>query len=226
MADRRGIILDIDGTLIDSNDAHASAWVDAGRELGHPMEWDEVRPLIGMGGDRVMPRVAGVELDSPEGRRLHARRGEIFRGRYLPEIGPVPGARALVQRLRDDGFDVVVATSASAEDLRGLLDAAGVADLIRTSTTASDADASKPAPDIVEGAIARANAPREGLLMIGDTPYDVEAARRARVPILGVRSGGWDATDLDGAEAVYDHLEDVLDHYVEAILDRASGSGT
>jgi HAD superfamily hydrolase (TIGR01509 family) len=219
MAFDRGVILDVDGTLIDSNDAHARAWVNAGEALGYPIRFDDVRPLIGMGGDRVLPMVAGIEEDTPEGEKLSEARGEIFRTRYLPGLAPLPRVRELLQRLRDDGFELVVASSASEEDLGLLLEQAGVRDLLDSTTSAGDAEESKPEPDIIEAAISRARVSRDRLLMVGDTPYDVEAARRARVPIVAVRSGGWDAPDLEGARAVYDHTGDLLDHYESIFLD-------
>jgi phosphoglycolate phosphatase-like HAD superfamily hydrolase len=218
MAHDRGIILDVDGTLIDSNDAHARAWVDAGAKLGYGVRFEEVRRLIGMGGDKVMPMVAGIEEDTPEGQELKEARGDIFRSRYLPELRPLPRVRELLQRLRDDGFELVVASSASEEDLGLLLEQAGVDDLIQATTSSGDADESKPEPDIVEAAIARARAGRDRLLMVGDTPYDVEAARRARVPIVAVRSGGWDDPDLEGALGVYDHTGELLERYEEIFL--------
>ena len=219
MAHDRGVILDVDGTLIDSNDAHARAWVDAGERLGYAIQYEQVRRLIGMGGDRVMPQVAGVEEATSEGQALKEMRGQLFRRHYLPHLDPLPRVRDLLLRLRDDGFELVVASSASADDLQLLLDRAGVADLIAGSTSSADAEESKPEPDIVEQAASRATTSRDRLLMVGDTPYDVEAARRARVPIVAVRSGGWDRPDLDGAVGVYDHTGDLLDHYEEVFLD-------
>ena len=219
MAHDRGVILDVDGTLIDSNDAHARAWVEVAREFGHDgVEYDEVRRLIGMGGDKLIPIAFGVEEESPEGERMSERRGEVFRRRYLPGIEPFPGVRRLVERLKDDGFEVVVATSASADDRAALLDAAGVADLLDSATDAGDAEDSKPDPDIIEAAISKARVDRERLIMIGDTPYDVEAARRARVPIVAVRSGGWEASDLEGAVAVYDDVAAILADYERVFL--------
>lgn len=224
MAGDRGIILDVDGTLIDSNDAHARAWVDAGERLGYAIRFDQVRPLIGMGGDRVTPMVAGVEEDSTEGQELAAVRGDIFRRRYLPGLEPFPRARALLERLRDDRFRLVVASSASEDDLGALLERAGVADLIASATSSSDAEESKPEPDIVEAAIATARLPRERLLMVGDTPYDVEAARRARVAIVAVRCGGWGDADLAGARAIAADPAELLDRYEEIFLDWAATS--
>ena len=225
MAHDRGIIFDVDGTLIDSNDAHARAWVDAGEALGYDIAYDEVRPLIGMGGDRVTPIVAGVEEDSPEGEALAKARGEIFRRSYLPDLEPFPGVRDLLQRLTDDGFKVVVASSASEEDLGALLDRAGVADLIRDSTSSDEAEESKPEPDIVDAAVGRAGLPRDRLIMIGDTPYDVEAARRARVPIVAVRCGGWSEDDLDGARTVAADPAELLERYEEIFLDSRGAEG-
>jgi phosphoglycolate phosphatase-like HAD superfamily hydrolase len=216
----RGVILDVDGTLIDSNDAHAHAWVDAAHACDRDLDFDAIRPLIGMGGDRVLPLLFGLEAGSAEGKALSDARSRIFQRDYLPDIRPFPDVRALVDRLLDDAFDVVVASSAGPDDLSRLLGTAGVADLIRSATSAGDVDDSKPAPDIVESAVGRAHAPREGLVMVGDTPYDVEAARRARVPVIGVRSGGWDEHGgLAGAALVYEDTGDLLAHYLEAFLD-------
>ena len=223
MAHDRGIIFDVDGTLIDSNDAHASAWVDAGAALGYDIAYDRVRALIGMGGDRVTPLVAGVEEDSDEGQELAEKRGEIFRRRYLPRLKAFPRVRELLQRLTDDGFTLVVASSASEDDLGALLERAGVADLIRDSTSSDDAEESKPEPDIVDAAVGRAGLPRERLIMVGDTPYDVEAARRARVPIVAVRCGGWGDGDLEGARTVVADPAELLARYEEIFLDRAGG---
>lgn len=227
MAHDRGVILDVDGTLIDSNDAHARAWVEAGERLGYEIRYEEIRRLIGMGGDRVTPLVAGVEASSPEGRELAELRGTLFRRHHLPYLAPLPRVRELLLRLRDDGFERVVASSAGADTLGLLLEKAGVADLVDSATSSSEVEASKPDPDIVEAAVGKARADRSRLVMIGDTPYDVEAARRARVPIVGVRSGGWDAAELDGAVAVYDHTGDILDHYETVFLgpDPADGTG-
>lgn len=214
MSRTRTAILDIDGTLLLSNDAHARAFVEAAEELGYgPVSFGEVRPLIGMGGDKLIPRVWGFEKESEQGKRLSERKGEIFRGRSLPELRPAPGARALLERLRDEGYALVVATSAGKDDLRGLLDQAGVRDLIEDQTSASDVDDSKPDPDVVQAALDKAGAAPDQALMLGDTPYDVEAATRAGVRVVAVRCGGWTDNDLAGAAAVYDDPADLLAHF-------------
>lgn len=219
MARVEAVILDVDGTLIDSNDAHAQAFVDAARELEIERgTFEEVRPLIGMGGDKLIPRVFGFDQESEPGKKLDRRKGEIFRERYLPRLKATPGARALLERMRADGLRLVVATSAQKKDLRGLLEQAGVEDLIQDSTSASEVEESKPDPDVVQAALKQTGAPAERVVMIGDTPYDMEAAGRAGVRILGVRCGGWSEADLRGAAAVYDDPADLLSRYQQSLL--------
>jgi phosphoglycolate phosphatase-like HAD superfamily hydrolase len=200
---RKAVVLDVDGTVVDSNDAHAQAWIDAFRESGIPVDDERVRRTIGMGADKLIPHVAGISADSPEGGRISARRAEIFTSRYLPGIRPFPQIRLLVQRFVDDGYTVVVASSAKEEEIRVLLERADVADLIDSQTSADDAERSKPDPDIVQAAIARSGAALEAVVMLGDTPYDVDAAHRAGIPIVALESGGWRRDDLVGAIEVY-----------------------
>jgi len=201
----------VDGTLLDSNDAHARAWEDVFLAEGLPARFGDVRPLIGMGGDKLLPQAVGIDAESERGKALGERRKRIFKERYLPTLRPFPGARALLERLRDAGLTLVVATSAQEDELGGLLDAAGVADLFAATTSSSDADSSKPDPDIVRAALERAGrvAPSSAL-MVGDTPYDVEAASRAGVRTVGVRSGGWDDAALRGAVAVFADVADIV----------------
>lgn len=210
------VLLDIDGTLIDSNDQHAQAWVDVGREFGIDVDYDHVRRLIGMGGDKVMPEVMGIEEDEPRGEKIKERRGEIFRERYLPKLKPFPDARALLERLRDDGYTLAVATSASKDDMDGLLKQVGIRDLIDEKTSSSDAEESKPDPDIVQAALEAAGAKPEEATMLGDTPYDVEASGRAGVRCVALRCGGWGDAELGDAVAVYDDPSDLLARYAES----------
>jgi phosphoglycolate phosphatase-like HAD superfamily hydrolase len=216
MSRPRAVLLDVDGTLIDTNDAHARAWVDVCAEFGITASFAEVRRMIGMGGDRVIPRLTGQPEDSELGKTMKERRGRIFRERYLPECRPFPRTRELLRRMRDDGLGLVVATSASDADLAALLDAAGVADLIEAKTSSEDADASKPAPDIVQAALHRAACAPAGAVMLGDTPYDVQASTRAGVRCVALRCGGWDDGALSGAVAIYDDPADLLAHYDES----------
>ena len=207
------VIFDVDGTLVDSNDAHAAAWVDAFTEAGISVDRERVRSAIGMGGDKLVPYVSGFSESSPTGSRVSDRRAEIFRTRYLASLRPFPRVRELVQRLVRDGFAVAVASSAQEEELDTLLHRAGVADLVRTATSSDDADRSKPDPDIVSAAIDRAGGSRAETIMLGDTPYDVAAARAAGIPIVGLECGGWQREDLAGAAAVYFDAADLLASY-------------
>lgn len=208
----RAILLDIDGTLIDSNDAHAHAWVDAFAEAGVTVPFEKVRKLIGMGGDKLMPEVSGIEEETPEGKRISERRKAIFMAKYLPHIHACPGTRALLDRLEAAGLKLVVATSAKSDELSGLLEVAEAPELEESATSSDDAENSKPDPDIVEAALERAGVKPQEAVMLGDTPYDLEAARRAGVPLIAVRTGGWSDEALAGAIAVYDDPADLLAH--------------
>jgi phosphoglycolate phosphatase-like HAD superfamily hydrolase len=219
----KGVIFDIDGTLVDSNDAHAQSWVDAFRQAGYDVPFEKVRPLIGMGGDKLLPKTIGVSSDSDEGKKLSERRGKIFRSNYLPHLRPLPGARELVLRVKRDGLKAIVATSAKDDELKGLLKAAHVDDLMEEKATASDAKRSKPDPDIVQAAIDESGFSQNNLVMIGDTPYDVEAAARAGVRAIGFLSGGWTREALKGAAEIYDGPADLLAHYDTSLPGKESG---
>jgi len=214
------ILLDIDGTLIDSNDAHARAWVAAFAEHGYVVPFESVRPLIGKGGDKLLPELVGLDPDSDGGTRISASRAELFRRNELHHLRATPGARALLEHLRDIGLELVVATSAQEDEVRALLTQAGVADLIQAAASSDDAGASKPNPDIVQAALRKAGRPAAHSAMLGDTPYDVEAASRARVPVIALRCGGWDDAGLHGAAAVYDDPADLLVHFDDSPIGR------
>jgi HAD superfamily hydrolase (TIGR01509 family) len=212
----RGVLLDIDGTLVDSNDAHTRAWVEALRRGGHRVTYDEVRRLIGMGSDNLLPALVGIEKESAEGEKLSKSWSEIFTREYLPYLKATPGSRELVYRMRESGLRLAVASSAEKEMLESLLEIAGVADLVKEATTSGDADNSKPDPDIVQGALQKIGLPPGEVLMLGDTPYDIEAAAKAGVGVVALRSGGWDDAGLRGALAVYDSPADLLSHFEES----------
>jgi len=220
------VLLDVDGTLIDSNAQHTHAFVDAAAELGIPApHFDRLRGLIGMGSDKLIPEAFGVAFESSDGLALDEVKGRIFRDRYLSSVRPTPGAATLLRRLRDDGLRLVVATSAGREDLELLLDRAGVSDLIDGATSASDVEESKPEPDIVVAALRLADVPPGSAIMLGDTPYDVEAAIRAGVGIVAVRTGGWDDASLAGASAIYDDPADLMRDYEASPIGRRVRAG-
>jgi HAD superfamily hydrolase (TIGR01509 family) len=210
------MLLDVDGTLVDSNDAHAMSWVDTLRELGYDVTFDRVRELIGKGGDKLLPETTGVEKDSAEGKRIGKLRSTLFANKYLPELRAFPGARELLRALRESGLELVVATSAEEKELASILAIAGLDDLLEIRTTSDDAESSKPDPDIVQAALEKAGCRPNEAVMLGDTPYDVIAATRAGVEVVALRSGGWADADLDGASAIYDDVAELHRHLTQS----------
>jgi HAD superfamily hydrolase (TIGR01509 family) len=209
------VLFDVDGTLVDSNDAHAAAWVKAFTEHHVVVDPIEVRRSIGMGGDKLMPAVRGIDEESDLGSKIAQRRGVIFKTEFLPRLEPFPGAADLVAAVARRHV-AVAASSARKDDLIPLLDIAGARPLLDAWTSSDDAEASKPAPDIVHAALKRAKASPAKAVMIGDTPYDIAAARKAGVRAIAFRSGGWLDPDLTGAVEIYDGAWDLL-----ARLDRS-----
>ncbi len=212
------VLFDVDGTLVDSNDAHAHAWVKAFADSGITVEFAHVRRCIGMGGDKLMPEVGGLEEDSPLGSKIAKRRGEIFATEYLPKIQPLKDAGRLVAAVKDLRLTAVAASSAKKDELKPLLEIAGADALMDAATSSDDADESKPDPDIIQAALKRAKASPPEAIMIGDTPYDVEASLRAGVAIIAFRSGRWSDADLAGAIAIYDGPWDLLEQLDDSPL--------
>ena len=214
----QAILLDIDGTLIDSNDAHARAWVGALAAHGYVVPFEQLRPLIGKGGDKILPELAGLDPESGEADRIAETRSFLFR-EELPRLRPTRGARALLELLRDNGLQLLVATSAQKDEVALILQQAGVADLIEAATSSDDAEHSKPDPDIVQAALRNAHLQASNGVMLGDTPYDIEAAGRARVPAIALRCGGWWTDDaFRKALAIYDDPEDLRANFARSPL--------
>lgn len=214
----RGVIFDVDGTLINSNDAHARAWVVALAERGIQVSFETVRPLIGMGGDKLLPILAGIEHESELGEQVSARRAAIFRETYLRALHPFPKTRQLLARLRGMGLRLAVASSAAQADLEPLLRLAQVEDLLEGATSAADAPRSKPDPDIVRAALQRLELEPHEAVMVGDTPYDIEAAARLGLQTIALRCGGRSDRELRGASAIYDSPADLLEKLGESPL--------
>lgn len=217
----QAVILDIDGTLVLSNDAHAQAWVEAFSTYGYDVPFEKVRPLIGMGGDKVIPQmVPGLNDEEGDGKAIAQKRKELIINRFGPTLAPTKGSRELLLRMQEAGLRLLIATSATSEELSVLLKAAQVDDLLDKdeATTSSDADASKPAPDIVEAALNKLNMEPSQVLMLADTPYDIKSAKGAGVGMIAVRCGGFDDEQLAGAIAIYDDPGDLLAHYASSPL--------
>ena len=200
----KAVLFDVDGTLIDSNDQHARAWVAALAEAGYSIPFERVRPLIGMGGDKVLPElVPGLEEDSPQGKAIGEARKRIFKERELNTIPPTRGARELLEAVRARGARIVVATSAKKSELDGLLARGDLGPLVDVAATGDDAQDSKPDPDIIGAALEKAGVGAADAVMVGDTKYDVEAAHKAGVACVALLCGGNDPATLDEADAVY-----------------------
>jgi HAD superfamily hydrolase (TIGR01509 family) len=217
----KGAILDVDGTLVDSNDAHIRSWQGALSQHGYNCTYEEIRRLIGMGSDNLLPNAVGVEKDTPEGKRLSDAWSEIFEREYLPKLKAFPRTRDLLLALKERGLKLVAASSAKGDMLEKLLEIAGATDLLEDSTSADDAENSKPAPDIVEAALKKVGLKAGEVLMLGDTPYDIEAARKLGIGTIGLRCGGWDDEGLKGAVAIYDDPAHLLAHLEDSPLLRS-----
>lgn len=215
----QGVILDVDGTLVLSNDAHAQAWIEAFAAFGYDIPFDKVRPLIGMGGDHVIPElVPDLNKEEGIGKEIGDRRKELVVNKFAPQLKPTPGSRELVQKMQAMGLQLIIGSSASEKELAVLLKVAQVDDLVQEKTSADETDASKPAPDIVYAALKKLQLPSEQVIMLADTPYDVESAGQAGVKMIALRTGGFTDKDLSGAIAIYNDPADLLAHYDQSPL--------
>lgn len=212
------VLLDVDGTLVASNDAHARAWLDVFREHGLSFEYWQVRRLIGMGGDLLTEHLADIPGGSPDNDAITDRRAEIFRERYLSEVTPIEGARELVAALEEARVQIVIATSASEEELRPLLEIGGLEHLAGRAVSADDAEHAKPCPDIVTAACEQAKVSPSRAVLIGDTPYDHQSSARAGATFIAVLTGGWARRDFEGARAVVPSVADLVEEVTSGRL--------
>jgi phosphoglycolate phosphatase-like HAD superfamily hydrolase len=209
---RRAVILDVDGTLLDSNEAHALAWLVALHDFGHEVALELLRPLIGMAPERVIYHAIGAPRDPDEGRDILRRKSQIFRTWYLPRLLPFVGTRALLQRMKRDGLHLIAATMAGADEAAELIQASGIGDLLDARVTGSDIE-NWPDSELVAAALSRSRCSPESVLLLGDTPYDIAAGSRAGVDVVALRCGGWRDAALRGAAAVYNDACDLLRNY-------------
>jgi len=216
----KAVLLDVDGTLVDSNDAHAQAWSEVLEENGYPSSFERVRELIGKGGDKLLPEITGLSHDSHEGKRLTKARAALFSRVYLPHLRPFPQAEALLRRLHELDLELVVASSANDDELRPLLEVCGALPYLQHQTSSDDAERSKPDPDIVQVALRKARCSAGEAVLLGDTPYDVQAASKAGVRTVALRSGGHPDSALSGALAIYDDVADLLSNFEASVFAR------
>lgn len=212
----KAVIFDVDGTLVDSVDLHAHAWVEAFRDFGHRVGFEKVRSQIGKGGDELLPVFLTERELKDFGKKLEDHRHQILKDRYLAKVKGFPRVRELFERLLDDGKQIALASSAKEDDLEVYKKTAGIADLVHSETSSDDAERSKPHPDIFEAAIKRLRGVRpDEVVVVGDTPYDAEAAFKIGIRTIGVMCGGWSEEDLKraGCIAIYKDPADLLAHY-------------
>jgi HAD superfamily hydrolase (TIGR01509 family) len=212
----KAAIFDIDGTLVDSVDLHAEAWRETFEHFGHAIAFHEVRMQIGKGGDQLMP----VFLPSHE---LHAKKqeietyhGELFRREFLPKVKAFPMVRELFQRLLADGWRLALASSAKESELKIYKEIAGIADLLDAETSSDDAEKSKPYPDIFQAAMGRLGNVEPGdCIVIGDSPYDAQAANKVGIRSIGFLCGGFSDEELNeaGYQRLYQGPADLLTHF-------------
>jgi HAD superfamily hydrolase (TIGR01549 family) len=212
----KAVIFDIDGTLVDSVDLHAEAWRIAFKKFGKEVEFHAVRSQIGKGADQLLP----VFLSSAElaqfGQALDEYRSQLYKKDYLPKVRPFPKVRELFQRIQQDGKRIALASSAKGDELKTYKQIAQIEDLIHAETSSDSAEKSKPHPDIFDAALEElGDMPRSRVVVVGDTPYDAQAARNAQLQTIGMLSGGWQEKDLReaGCIAIYRDPADLLANY-------------
>jgi HAD superfamily hydrolase (TIGR01509 family) len=202
-------------------DLHARAWQEALADFGYDVAFETVRSQIGKGGDQLMPVFVRKEDLERRGEELETYRGDLFERKYLPQVRPFPKVRDLFQRLRADGKTVVLASSGKADEVKRYMDIAGIADLIDASTSSDEVERSKPYGDIFAAALGKAAPARaEEAIVIGDTPYDAQAAGKVGLRTIGVLCGGFPEADLRaaGCSAIFRDPADLLARYEHSPL--------
>jgi HAD superfamily hydrolase (TIGR01509 family) len=194
-------VLDIDGTLVDTNYHHAIAWFRAFAHFEIVLPIWRIHRHLGMGGDQVVQALCGEQVDAEHGDAIRSAEGDEY-ARLIGEVRTMEGSRELIISLKERGHIVVLASSAKQEEVDVYLDLLHARDLADGWTTSADVTSTKPAPDLVHAAIDRVGADAEEGVMVGDTPWDVEAADGAGVPTLAVLTGGFSEAELRNAGAV------------------------
>ncbi len=214
----RAFLFDVDGTLVDSNDLHAAAWREAFLHFGVDIPFERVRGQIGKGGDNLIPALLPPELVACRQQEIETYRSALFQRDYLPRVRPFAGVRPLFERIVAAGARIVLATSAKKAELDHHIELLGVADLIAAATAKDDVAHSKPDPDIFAAALAKvAPLGPADARVVGDTPYDAEAAGKLGIAAIGFRSGGFPEEQLRaaGVRCLFDGPEDMYRRYDE-----------
>ncbi|HEX8708091.1 MAG TPA: HAD family hydrolase [Pyrinomonadaceae bacterium] len=221
----KAVIFDIDGTLVDSVDLHAQAWKETFKHFGKDIPYQQVRHQIGKGGDQLMPVFFSREEVEELGEEMEKYRGELYKRDYLPRVRAFAQVRELFQRIRADGKRIALASSAKKDELGAYKKLARIEDLVEEETSADDADKSKPHPDIFMAALEQlGDVEADEAVVVGDTPYDAEAAGKIRLRTIGMLCGGFPETELSaaGCLAVYRDPADLLARYDDSLIGRGA----
>ena len=219
----QAIFFDIDGTLVDTNDLHARAWDEAFRHFGVDLPYEKIRQQIGKGGDNLLPALLPRDLLERRRKEIEEYRSDLYKRDYLPGARPFEGVKPLFERLKADGRRILLASSSHGDEVKHYVGLLGVGDLIDATTSKDDVDHSKPCADIFAAALDKVAPLGAGdVLVVGDTPYDVEAAGKIGIRTIGVRCGGFPDRALLGAGAcaLYDDPADLLERYDSSPLGR------
>ena len=215
------VIFDIDGTLVDSVDLHARAWQEALRHFGRDLPFERIRSQIGKGGDQLLPALLPEEEVRRRGDEIEEFRADLFRREYVHRVRAFPKVRELFERIKADRKKIALASSAKKPELAYYRRVANIEDLLEAEASSDDADRSKPHPDIFQAALDRlGNVDPAAVLVVGDTPYDAEAAGKAGLRTIGLLCGGWAEQSLRraGCMAIYADPADLLRHYDRSLL--------
>jgi HAD superfamily hydrolase (TIGR01509 family) len=212
-------VLDIDGTLVDTNYQHAIAWYRAFREQELVLPIWRLHRHIGMGGDQLVPALAGERFEHERGDALREREKTLY-GQLIGEVAPMKDARALIEELKERGHTVLLASSAKQEEVEHYLQLLDANELADGWTSSAEVESTKPEPDLVHAALRKAGGEPHDAVMIGDTPYDVEAAKRAGIATIAVLTGGFSEDELReaGAAEVYESVAELRAHLAETEL--------
>jgi HAD superfamily hydrolase (TIGR01549 family) len=202
----QAVLLDIDGTLIDSNDMHAKCWVEAFAHFGKEVPWDVIRSQIGKGGDLLVPDTLNAREMRDIGEPLKKYRGELWKREYMKSVQPFPGAIEAIRGIADRSVKIAFASSSNPDEVEYYVELLGVDDLLEGTTSKEDAQFSKPSPEIFQAALERVKSDPARTLVVGDTPYDILAAHRIAVAVAAVRCGGFPDESLAKAEFLFDDV--------------------
>lgn len=216
----KAAIFDMDGTLVDSVDLHAKAWQDTFADFGHRIALQSIRGQIGKGGDQLMPVFLSKEEIASKGEAIEKHRSEVFRKSYFSHVRPFPKVRELFERLLEDDWKIALASSANGDDLKTYKEICQITDLLDAETSSDDAEKSKPHPDIFQAAVARLKVTPGDCVVMGDSPYDAQAATKAGIVSIGVLCGGFNPEDLTAAGYIklYKSPADLLENYQASLF--------